>query len=90
MKPSVLPDWIRKPLGPMWRSRGGGYYGMGYVVSYFVLEIRMLVGDVQETEGVADFMTQQGPGRCHKGSGLPQAVHPRSTLIRSHIGTYHS
>ncbi len=43
----------------MWRARGGGYYGMGYVVSYFVLEIRMLVGDLQETEGVADFITGQ-------------------------------
>ena len=43
----------------MWRSRGGGYYGMGYVVSYFVLEIRMLVGDLRETDGVVDFMTGQ-------------------------------
>ena len=32
---------------------------MGYVVSYFVLEIRMLVGDLQETGGVVDFMTEQ-------------------------------
>jgi len=43
----------------MWRSRGGGYYGLGYVISYFVLEIRMLVGDVQDAEGVAAFMTEQ-------------------------------
>jgi len=59
MNPRVLPTWIRRPLGRMWRARGGGYYGMGYVVSYFVLEIRMLVGDLQETEGVADFITGQ-------------------------------
>ena len=57
--PRVLPTLIRKWLGRMWRRRGGGYYGVGYVVTFLVLEIRMLLGDWQDSKGIVEFLGQQ-------------------------------
>jgi hypothetical protein len=56
-----------KPIGPllweamvgMWRARGGGFYGLGYVVAFVYFEARMFAGDVLESESVADFAAAQ-------------------------------
>ena len=47
-KPSSVKGYIRRGLVGLWRTRGGGLYGLGYVVCFVVLEARTLVGDVVE------------------------------------------
>ena len=43
----------------LWKVRGGGFYGLGYVVTFVYLEITMLLEDVTEAEGVVDFVSNQ-------------------------------
>jgi len=43
----------------MWRARGGGFYGLGYIVAFVYFEARMFAGDVLESESVADFAAAQ-------------------------------
>ena len=38
-----------------WRSRGGGFYGLGYLIALVVLQVGMFAGDVVESESVSDF-----------------------------------
>ncbi len=57
--PRALPTLIQRWLVRLWRSKGGGYYGFGFVVTFVVLEIRMLVEDWQDSQGIADFLGQQ-------------------------------
>ncbi|MCZ6644165.1 MAG: hypothetical protein O7G86_06425 [Gammaproteobacteria bacterium] len=57
--PKSIGTMIRGALLGVWRARGGGLYGLGYVVTFIVLEIRLIVGDVAESEGVVDFVSSQ-------------------------------
>ena len=43
----------------MWQAKGGGFYGLGYVVSLLVLEARTLTGDIAASDGVTAFLTSQ-------------------------------
>lgn len=38
-----------------WRSRGGGFYGLGYLIALVILQVGMFAGDVVESESVSDF-----------------------------------
>jgi hypothetical protein len=62
-RPRVLPgkahNWFRRWFAKIWKLRGGGLYACGYAVTFIVLEIRSLTGDVFESEGVVDFFTSQ-------------------------------
>ncbi len=57
--PRSLPTLIQRWLVRLWRLRGGGYYGFGFVVTFVVLEIRMLLGEWQESKGIVEFVGQQ-------------------------------
>lgn len=46
--PSSIKGYVRRALVGLWRTRGGGLYGLGYVVCFVALEARTLVGDVVE------------------------------------------
>lgn len=48
----LLRDWLLR----LWAARGGGFYGLGVVVTFLVLEVRMLLGDVSGSDSVADFL----------------------------------
>lgn len=50
---------LRSALLDVWRSRGGGFYGLGYLLAFAYLEIRLLVGDVMESDSVAGFAVAQ-------------------------------
>ena len=52
-------DWARNALIRIWRIRGGGLYGLGFMITFVILEIRGVVGDVSETESVEQFVLQQ-------------------------------
>ena len=57
--PKSIGTMIRDGLIGVWRARGGGFYGLGYLITFIVLEIRLVVGDVSESEGVVDFVSNQ-------------------------------
>ena len=52
-------DWARNALIRIWRIRGGGLYGLGFMITFVILEIRGLAGDVAETESDEQFVSQQ-------------------------------
>jgi hypothetical protein len=50
-EPRSVPLQIRDTYLRMWRSRGGGFYGLGYVVAFAVLEVQ---ATVSSWEGASD------------------------------------
>ena len=50
---------VREGLLNVWRARGGGFYGLGYLIAFLILEIRMLTGEVGDSAGVVEFVTSQ-------------------------------
>lgn len=57
--PWLLGVWIRQGLLRMWRVRGGGFYGIGFVVTFVYSQAQSLLQDVTEADGVVDFLTSQ-------------------------------
>jgi hypothetical protein len=47
--------WLRQRLIAIWCSRGGGFYGLGYVIAFVYFEIEMFAGDLAESAGVTEF-----------------------------------
>ena len=62
-RPGVLPGkahgWFRTWFGKVWRVRGGGLYAVGYALTFAYLEVRAIVSEVLEADGVIDFFTNQ-------------------------------
>ena len=48
---SVLP-LLRRSFVRFWASRGGGFYGLGYVVTFVALEVTSLSGDLTSVSGL--------------------------------------
>ena len=55
-EPRTALTLIRGWLVGLWTARGGGLYGLGVVVGFLILEVRMIAGDLAESSGVADFL----------------------------------
>lgn len=53
--PKAVGSIVRRGFVRLWRLRGGGFYGLGWVVCFFWLQFQALRGDVTEAQGVADF-----------------------------------
>lgn len=51
-KPSTIKGRVRRALIGLWRTRGGGLYGLGYVITFVILEVRALFGDIVEATNV--------------------------------------
>lgn len=58
-QPSVVLTWIKKSLVSTWLLRGGGFYGLGYLITFFVLQARSLALDFQEAEDALGFISSQ-------------------------------
>ena len=58
-EPRRIGALIREWLLNIWRARGGGFYGLGYLTAFVVLEIQMFIGDIGDSEGVVEFVTGQ-------------------------------
>jgi hypothetical protein len=43
----------------IWRTRGGGFYGFGYVVAFVVLEVRAFVGNFEGDGDIATMIVQE-------------------------------
>ena len=57
--PAALVRSIRSALHRLWQSRGGGLYGLGVVGAFVYLEIRTVVVEFAESEGVAEFLVSE-------------------------------
>ena len=58
-EPRRIVSLVREALLNIWRARGGGFYGLGYLIAFLVLEARLLAGDVGDSATVAGFVTSQ-------------------------------
>lgn len=62
-EPRVIVPRMRGWIANLWQARGGGFYGLGYVVTFVTFEIRSLtgsfVGSASVSEFVSEFITQQ-------------------------------
>ena len=51
-KPAAILPLLRQWLIKLWASRGGGFYGLGYVITFVALEIRSLSSGLTTVSGV--------------------------------------
>ena len=62
-RPGVLPGkahgWFRTWFAKVWKVRGGGLYAVGYALTFAYLEVRSLISEIAEADGVVDFFTGQ-------------------------------
>lgn len=62
-RPGVLPGkahgWFRTWFAKVWKVRGGGLYAVGYAVTFAYLEVSTIIGEISESEGVAEFFREQ-------------------------------
>jgi hypothetical protein len=61
-EPRSVGPMLRDGLLKLWRTRGGGFYGLGYVICFVVLEIRMFAGDALQSDGVVSFVVMEALG----------------------------
>lgn len=54
-EPKAVIPLLRNLLVETWRARGGGFYGLGYLIALVVLQLDVLVGDISQSESVSDF-----------------------------------
>jgi hypothetical protein len=52
-EPAAILPLLRRWLLKIWASRGGGFYGLGYVVTFAALEIKSLSVDLISVSGLA-------------------------------------
>lgn len=57
--PKRLYPLLREGLIDVWRSRGGGFYGLGYVVAFVCLEAATIIGEALDSSGAGDFALGQ-------------------------------
>jgi hypothetical protein len=58
-QPQNVPSQIRAALLKIWRVRGGGFYGLGYVIAFGVLEVRAFIGNFEGDGDVATMILQE-------------------------------
>jgi hypothetical protein len=58
-EPRSVGTILREAAVTLWSSRGGGFYGLGYLVTFVVLEIRTLTAGLASTGDVVTFLGQQ-------------------------------
>ncbi|NIV17204.1 MAG: hypothetical protein GWN47_02080 [Woeseiaceae bacterium] len=51
--------WFRTWFGKVWKVRGGGLYACGYAITFVILEIQTIFGDIAEADGPVDFVQNQ-------------------------------
>ncbi len=57
--PKSLGGIIREGLLGIWRARGGGFYGLGYVVTFVMLEVKLLAGELVGSASFLEFLQSQ-------------------------------
>ena len=57
-----MPSRIRHGLLKLWRVRGGGFYGLGYVIAFVVLEIQAFFGNFEGDGNISTMIVQEVVG----------------------------
>ena len=57
--PHALLIVFRRSFRTVWDARGGGLYACGYVLTFFWLELRMIVGEILSAESISGFFGEQ-------------------------------
>jgi hypothetical protein len=57
-EPSSIFQWPRDWFVRLWVTKGGGFYGLGYVITFVWLEIRATSGGIGGGD-IGDFITAQ-------------------------------
>jgi hypothetical protein len=52
-------DLFRAWFAKIWKVRGGGLYAVGWAATFAYLEIKTVVGEIAEADGIVDFFTSQ-------------------------------
>lgn len=52
-------SWLRHWLLKMWRAKGGGFYGLGFVIAFITLEIRMFAAEFIGSDSVAEVIIEE-------------------------------
>lgn len=52
---TIIKRWFAK----VWKVRGGGLYACGYAVTFIVLEVTTVVGEIADATSIRDFFTSQ-------------------------------
>ncbi|HMB73890.1 MAG TPA: hypothetical protein VKQ06_09985 [Gammaproteobacteria bacterium] len=58
-EPRTLLSLSRSWLARLWQAKGGGFYGLGYVVTFVWLEFRSLTGEIAQSTDVGSFLAGQ-------------------------------
>lgn len=58
-QPRSLGGHIRDGLVSVWVARGAGFYGLGWIVTFLVLEITMFGNELAQSDGVTEFVGGQ-------------------------------
>lgn len=58
-EPRSVVGMTRNWLLDLWLAKGGGFYGLGFVITFIILEVRFFVGDLSSSSSVADFVAQE-------------------------------
>lgn len=51
--------WIREWFRKIWNVRGGGLYACGYAITFVVLEVTTIVGEIVGSDSIGEFLTEQ-------------------------------
>jgi hypothetical protein len=58
-EPRTILTWSRDWAVRLWITKGGGFYGLGYVIAFVSLEVRSLSEDLGGDNDLVGFMTSQ-------------------------------
>ena len=58
-EPRQAPGLLRYALIGLWGSRGGGFYGLGFVVTFVVLEVQTVMQQFATSASFVSFITEQ-------------------------------
>ena len=58
-EPRRIHRHVRQALAAVWARHGAGFYGLGWVITFIVLEVNLVSGEFGESEGLSDFLSSQ-------------------------------
>jgi hypothetical protein len=58
-EPRSIAGFLRDGFVSVWVSHGAGFYGLGWIVTFVVLEVNLFSGELLGSDGVADFIGSQ-------------------------------
>ncbi len=58
-EPRTAGEHLRRAFVTVWAAHGAGFYGLGWICAFLVLEFNMITGEFGESDGVGDFLGSQ-------------------------------